>query len=86
MILHNCTHVDLDIEVHPSRLGMIPFFEFDVQHLQHLAETKLHATSCVNIKLLGFGIVNKAYLLTFSDGLQAVMRLPHGEINDFIPC
>jgi len=60
-------------ESHPQK--SIPDLEFNLRELLSIATAAMNSP-CTMIELLGFGMFNKAYLLTFSNGKEAVARLP----------
>lgn len=50
---------------------------FNFQELMRITALSLGSTECVEVKKLSEGNFNKAFLLTMSDGKQAVARLPN---------
>ena len=59
---------------HPDEI--LPDLEFNLSELLNIASLAMNSP-CNDIELLGFGLYNKVYLLTFSDGKEAVARLPY---------
>jgi len=72
---------DLDTkyaQAHPGKT--IPAVEFHLLELLNFATAAMKCP-CSNIELLGFGLYNKAYLLTFSDGKEAVGRVQYNKLT-----
>jgi aminoglycoside phosphotransferase (APT) family kinase protein len=79
--INESTLADMDAkyaENHPQK--SIPDLEFNLWELLSIATAAMNSP-CTMIKLLGFGMFNKAYLLTFSNGKEAVARLPYTELR-----
>jgi hypothetical protein len=55
----------------------IPKLHFDLQKLVHIAGVSLQKEQYTSIELLGFGMSNKVYLLTFEDDTEVVLRLSY---------
>jgi hypothetical protein len=72
---------DMDVkfaEIHPG--DIVPDLEFDLSQLLNIAAAAMNSP-CTNLELLGFGLHNKAYLLTFTNGKVAVARLPYNTLR-----
>jgi hypothetical protein len=65
-------------EIHPQKYT--PELEFNLQELLNIATAAMNS-SCTMIELMGFGMFNKAYLLTFSNNKEAVARLPYKHLR-----
>ena len=63
--------------------GYVPSADFSLSELVGIALSTLGKDSLSDIKVLAYGFGSKVYSLTFSDGTEAVVRLPHvnGELR-----
>ena len=61
----------------------VPSADFSLSELVGIALSALEKDSLSDIKVLAYGFGSKVYSLTFSDGTEAVVRLPHvnGELR-----
>ena len=65
-------------EIHPG--DIVPDLEFNLSQLLSIAAATMNSP-CTNLELLGFGLYNKAYLLAFTNGKEAVARLPYNMLR-----
>lgn len=60
--------------IHKSR---IPKSEFNLCQLLNIATEVRNVDHCTAVKLIGFGVTNKAYSITLSNGKDIIARLPY---------
>ena len=61
--------INIDEEIPPSN--------FSLSELTQIALSALNKESLSDVQVLAYGYSNKVYSLTFSDGTEAVVRIPH---------
>lgn len=61
---------------------VVPSSTFSLSGLIDIALSALDKDSVVDVEVLAYGYSNKVYSLTFSDGTQVVVRLPHVDGED----
>ena len=68
------------MNAHRGNYSFVPKANFNLLSLLKAVIDAIKEKSCPAIQLLGFGITNKAYLLTFANGREVIARIPHGRI------